>query len=351
MAREDLAEGFEHPAIGGPPEMDRDFAGEALADAVERRDLRREHPHRFVVALQFASHEHQCSRLDQGNGALERLGKRDHFDAALGVLQREHGHPVALPRLELAHGGHDAADRRVGLDRLRPAGAPAIVARRCRLRRSQIANRLRAQILERRRVAIDRMTAPIQSERLLLEPELLGLGPGRRVRQRKGLEAVRSWSHVAVALRGQINRAEQLRLALVAIALEPRAMVARRVDGGEQPRPKARRLQRFVRGAFRERIERASLDQAFEHALVHQAQIEILAHRCERRDSPALPAHVEQRLDGAVAHVLDRGQTEPDPCTGIDGEAPLARVDVGRQHRDSPVATLAKIERQLVGVL
>ena len=89
--------------------------------------------------------------------------------------------------------------------------------------------------------------------------------------------------------------------------------------------------------AGRERIERAGLDQALEHALVEQPQVEILAERVQRRDASLLRAHLEQRLDRALADVLDRGQAEAHAFV-FDREAQLALVDVRRQHRNAALA-------------
>ena len=58
-------------------------------------------------------------------------------------------------------------------------------------------------------------------------------------------------------------------------------MLAGGVDGRQQPRPERRRSaatsQRGI--AADERIERAGLGQALEHALVDEPQVEILAER------------------------------------------------------------------------
>ena len=46
---------------------------------------------------------------------LERLREHDHLDASVGILERDHGHPIPFARLELPAGGNDAADRDVCL--------------------------------------------------------------------------------------------------------------------------------------------------------------------------------------------------------------------------------------------
>ena len=79
------------------------------------------------------------------------------------------------------------------------------------------------------------------------------------------------------------------RLALVAVALQPRAVLARRVDGGQQPRPQLRGRQ-----AARRRCRCASESNA--PALTRLSNTRLLTRRrsrssqsaCERRDAPLL---------------------------------------------------------------
>ena len=98
-----------------------------------------------------------------------------------------------------------------------------------------------------------------------------------------------------------------------------------------------------------QRVERAGLDQAFEHPLVDQPLVDVLAQREQRIDAAELLAHVEHRQDRPLADVLHRAQAEADALL-LDGEGQLARVDVGRQDRNAEIAALAEIHRQLVGV-
>ena len=166
---------------------------------------------------------------------------------------------------------------------LRPPGPQASAASGDRLRLGELGDRLRAELLQRVGVAIDGMAAPVEAERFLLEAELLGLGPRRRLRQRAAAAAVgRARGQIVVA------RRRTAALPFVAIALRARAVLAGRVDGGQEPRPQLQRRQALVLGARRERVERAGLDQALEHALVDQPQIEILAQRVERRMRPCV---------------------------------------------------------------
>src|SRR5207253_3034439 len=90
----------------------------------------------------------------------------------------------AFAGLQLTHGTDDAADGRIGFDRFAAARAPAIrrlLLRGLRLRKRR--NRLRAQIREGSRIAIDRVSAPIEAQRFLFERELLGVRPWRRRRE------------------------------------------------------------------------------------------------------------------------------------------------------------------------
>src|SRR5262249_32915552 len=57
VARKDFAERFERAAVGRLFQVNRDLARDALANAVERRHLRRDNPHRLIVPLQLAADE------------------------------------------------------------------------------------------------------------------------------------------------------------------------------------------------------------------------------------------------------------------------------------------------------
>ena len=88
---------------------------------------------------------------------------------------------------------------------------------------------------------------------------------------------------------------------------------------------------------WHERVERAGLHQALQHALVDQPQIELIAQHVQRRDRPLRRAHAEDRRDRALAHVLDGRQAEAHAFRR-HGERELAPVDVGRQHGNAAVA-------------
>ena len=274
MAREDLAERLEGAAIGRLSEMDRHFVGGAFTHAVERRNLRCQYSHRLVVPFELAADEHHRARIDQRGGALIRLGKGDNLDAALRVFEREHRHSLAFTRFQLAAAGDDPADTGVWLDRLGPARPPAVVAGGGRLDFGQFANRLRAQLAQRRRVAANRVTTPIQPERLLFKGQLLRLGPRLDIRELQPGGCSRRPGRAGGFLN---HRTEQLRLSLLAVALRPRPIFAGGVDRGQQPRTKRGDRQRLVRGPVAQRIEGTRLDEAFEHALVDQTEIELLA--------------------------------------------------------------------------
>ncbi len=141
------------------------------------------------------------------------------------------------------------------------------------------------------RIAHQRMAAQIQAERFLLEREQLLFRPRHRVRQ-----ARRGRHLIAAAVVVRSAAAEQERLTAFAILLTPAAMLDRAIDRREQPRAAQRaRLCHPLRVVRIERIERARLRQALEHALVDQAQVDLLAHAIERLDLLLRRAHAEHR--------------------------------------------------------
>src|SRR6185436_16151496 len=289
-----------------------------------------------------AADHHQPSAFNQAGGALIGLGKGDDLDAALRVLDGEDGHAIAFARLQLPAGRDDAADARVRLDRLAPARAPGIVSGRRDRRVGQFRDRSGAERLQRTRVRVDRVAAPVEAEGFLLEAQLLGLGPRRRRRKDQPRQAI-------AGRRPFRQVPEQPSLAALAIVLEPRAVLAGGVNHSDQPGPQLARRQLFVLGPARKRIERAALDEALEDALVHQPQVEIFAQRMDRAEPSLLGPYLQQRLNRAFTDILDRGQPEPDAAVRLDGERQLTLVDVWRQDRDAAVAALAEVERELVG--
>src|SRR5262245_26735287 len=111
------------------------------------------------------------------------------------------------------------------------------------------------------------MARPIEAKRFLFVIELLDLGPRRSLGQVRMSRRTMS-----------LAATEQIRLAEIPVSLRPRAVVARRFNGRQQPR--ARGPQRHV-GSLDQRIARAGFDQRFEYPLVGEAQVENLAQRVE----------------------------------------------------------------------
>ena len=138
--------------------------------------------------------------------------------------------------------------------------------------------------------ALQRMAAHVEAERFLLEGQRCGLGPRPAHRQR------RDRGVCARTVVDSVVAAEQLDLALIAIALMAAAVVEDAIEAGEQARRHARERLAIVAG--RERVERAGLDQALEHLLVHEPQIDVLGRaksesmraerRCASRGSTAI---------------------------------------------------------------
>ena len=158
------------------------------------------------------------------------------------------------------------------------------------------------------------MAAPIQTERLLLEVELLGFRPRCRLRQRRRFRAR------ARLVSAASEPAEQLRLPLVPVALTPRAVLAGRVDRGEEPRPE-RRATAAARGVGRASESNApAFDEALEHALVDQAQIEILAERVQRRDAPVSSAGPRGATAIAPSPTFLIAVSPKRTPSGVDGE-------------------------------
>src|SRR5262249_14202349 len=178
----------------------------------------------------------------------------------LRVFEREDGHAVALLRLQLTARRDHAADGRVRLNRLPTTRSPGL--RRIGAHRGlrQLRDRLRPELLQFAAIAVDRMAAPVEPERLFFKCELLHLAPRRGGRQHDDGRIVRAG--------GWLQLAEQSALALFAIALLARAVLAGRIDGCHNPWPRLARMSSDAGGPC---VERASLREALEHALVEQA--------------------------------------------------------------------------------
>ena len=70
----------------------------------------------------------------------------------------------------------------VWLDRLRATGSPRVAAAARDRSLSQLGHRARAERGQIVGIAVDWVTAPVETQRLLLEAELIALGPRRRKR-------------------------------------------------------------------------------------------------------------------------------------------------------------------------
>ena len=81
-------------------------------------------------------------------------------------------------------------------------------------------------------IPVDRMTAQIQPERLLLMGELLRFRPRGHIGQR----------HVVIGSVGWPHRLEQLRLSPLPVALEPPSVLQRPVHHGDELRSARGRL-------------------------------------------------------------------------------------------------------------
>ena len=88
-------------------------------------------------------------------------------------------------------------------------------------------------------------------------------------------------------------------------------------------------------GRMPERVERPDLGQRLEDLAVAQPQVDPRAEVGQRAERAALVARRDDRLDRALADVLDRQQPEPDRVA-LDRELEVAAVDVRRQDLDRP---------------
>ena len=177
-------------------------------------------------------HQHQRVGLDERGRLRERLGEHHDLDRAVRVVEHEGRHAVALARLELADRRDDAADGDVFADA--PGGPP----RRLAASSSSAASALPGPPAGPRG----------SSRRTPRGPPCGGRSDGRSGRGRAPPSrtpgaAPRSTAAPAAAAGrrcaspSSVRAAEQLRLALVAVALVPVAVVDGAVEGGDQPRP------------------------------------------------------------------------------------------------------------------
>ena len=143
------------------------------------------------------------------------------------VFEVEDRHAIAFARLELPDTAHDAAHADVRLTRA--PGAVAVAG--CRLDSRKIGQRLRPILFEIGGIAIDRVSAPIESQRVFLSGQLLRVGP------RLDIDVGKRVGHVAVPFTVLGTLFEQAPLAAIAIALQPGAMFTGDIHGREQLRP------------------------------------------------------------------------------------------------------------------
>ena len=140
------------------------------------------------------------------------------------------------------------------------------------------------------------MAGDVEPEHLFFAGEFLLAGPVRDFRQADARRRAAP----------RISVGEQAGLAAGAIFPRARAVLHGAVDHRHQLRA----------GAF-ERIHRSGLDEAFDHAPVHRAQIDALAEIVERGERAALGAGLRDRFDRVRADVLDRAETEADAFVGL----------------------------------
>ena len=104
-----------------------------------------------------------------------------------------------------------------------------------------------------------------------------------------------------------------------------------------------------LRAAGAERIERAGLDQAFEHAPVQQARVDGVAELEERVEAAQLLARFENAAHRIFADVLDGAHAEANLFA--DGrEVHVAGVDVRRKHGDAHAARFVDVLHHFFGV-
>src|SRR6185295_3211428 len=122
---------------------------------------------------------------------------------------------------------------------------------------------------------------------------------------------------------------------ILAPALSP---LERGGNGGEQPRT-----------IGTERVERARLDEALEHAAVERAALEPAREVEQVGERPALRARARERGDGRLTRVLDRAEPEADRAV-LEVEAPRRAVHARRQQLDAGAPGLVDEHRDAIGV-
>ena len=176
--------------------------------------------------------------------------------------------------------------------------------------------------------AEQRVIADVEAQHVALEGEpgalipLLHLGQHVRIR---------------VLLAGHL--AEEVVLAVGLVAFEIEHLIHRGLEDVHQ-RP----------ALVAHRIERAGLDQRFDHPLVAHDQRNRIEKLEEAGRLAVLRAGAGDAADHVVADVADGAQAEPD-VGAHGGEVGGGLVDVGRQHLDAHPAALGQIDSHLVLVV
>ena len=130
----------------------------------------------------------------------------------------------------------------------------------------------------------------------------------------------------------------------------PAAVLERPIDGGEEPRPPHRG------GSMpaAQRIERAGLDQALQHALVDEPQIGVLAERVERIDPAELPANASIDSTAPSPTFLTAQSPNRTPSLTTENGSSLELMSGGRigtpSSRHSPryIASLSVLAASIV---
>ena len=242
-------------------------------------------------------------------GLLVQPREDDDLDRALEVLEGDDRHRRLGLRDDGPDAGHDAADDD-------PLAVERLVAQVARVGGHEPPDLLGD--------LAHRVLRQVQPEQLLLPAQPLADGDLGRGGQRP-LEG------------GGVGRAqvEQRGLARDPVALG-------RLGGGDRVVEPEQDL-----GRMAERAERADLGQRLEHLAVGQPQVDPGAEIGQRAERAALVAGGDDRLDRALADVLDREQAEPDRVA-LDRELEVAAMDVRRQDLDRHPAALGDRRRDLL---
>ena len=271
----------------------------------------------LALVVDAAGDEEDLAVPPGRGGLLVESREDDDLDRALEVLQRDDRHRRLGLGDDGPDAGHDAADD----DALAVERLVAQVARVGGHEPPDLLGDLAHRVLRQ-----------VQPEQLLLPAQALADGDLGRGGERP-LEG------------GGVGRAqvEQRGLARDPVALG-------RLRGGDRIVEPEQDL-----GRMAERAERADLGQRLEHLAVGQPQVDPGAEIGQRAERAALVAGGDDRLDRALADVLDREQAEPDGVA-LDGELEVAAMDVRaagprshiRRHSATAAATFSSFERKAV---